>query len=397
MRILHVTWGLSPQNGGLSRAILDMCRELSRRGDKVAIYATDWDGDGRLNVPVNQPIFDEHGVERRYFPVWPHGDYGFSLPLAAALRADMRGYNIVHIHLLYRFSSTVAAYYCRSYGKSYIVSPHGGLDPYLFYHHGFRKRLYERLFDRMNLKGAAAVHFTAAEEMELAKSSGLEFRGVVVPLGVRLNNRDAEEPGKSIHDLFPETRGRKTILFFGRITFKKGLDLLAKAFGLLARGRDDVHLLIVGPDEQGLKEKVRTWLRQEGVEAKATVAGMLLGKEKWSVLKGADVFVLPSYSENFGIAVVEAMAAGLPVVISNKVNIWREIAAERAGSVVNCDAGEVSRAIGELINDDRQRSAMGERALRLVRERFSWEVAGKRLQEMYQQILREAPQSRGLR
>ncbi len=393
IRILHVAWTLSPRNGGPPKAAVEMCRELARRGEHVAIYTTNLDGKGRLPVPLGEPVIGEDGVEYRYFPV--RGDYSLSFPFAAALRRAVPQYDLVHVHSLYRFTSTVACYYSRRYGVPYVVRPHGTLDPYIFYHHRLRKRVYERLFERRNLEAAAAVHFTAYEELELARSLGLRFKGVVVPLGVTLDSDETPVPEGMIRNYWPETRGKRILLFLGRLTYKKGLDLLVKAFGAIARRRDDVHLLIAGPDDENYGGFVEQWLKEERVAEKATFTGMLLGNKKAAALRGSDLFLLPSYSENFGIAVVEAMANGLPVVISNRVNIWREIREARAGEVVNCDAEELTRAVCALLDDEPLRRSVCAHGRTLVRERFTWEVAGKRLQEMYQQILRGAPQSGG--
>jgi glycosyltransferase involved in cell wall biosynthesis len=178
-------------------------------------------------------------------------------------------------------------------------------------------------------------------------------------------------------------------LYLGRLNFKKGLDLLARAFGQLARQHGDVHLLLAGPDDDGYGDTVRQWLANEGVLSRCTFAGMLLGARKLAALRHADVFVLPSYTENFGLALVEAMASGLPVVISNRVNIWREVSAARAGLVVDCDAEEVCRALAAVLADPAGRQAMGVRGRRLVRERFSWEASGERMVEVYRQLLAE--------
>src|SRR5262249_35803991 len=162
-----------------------------------------------------------------------------SRPLARALAVSIREFDIVHIHSLYQFPATIAAYYCRRYGVPYVVRPHGTLDPFLYRRHRIRKWVYETLWERRNLAAAAAVHFPAEEEMELAGSLGLEFDGVVVPLGVELE--ELRVPTRRLADFWPETTGKKVLLFLGRINFKKGLDVLAQAFGAIARNRPDVH------------------------------------------------------------------------------------------------------------------------------------------------------------
>ncbi len=386
MRILHVIASLAPRYGGPSKACLELCRELARRGEQVAIYTTNIDGDGQLDVPLDRPQWKD-GIEIRYFPVQTPRYYKFSLPLARALKAAIAHYDIVHIHSLYLFPPTIAAYYCRRYGVPYLIRPHGTLDPYLFRRHRGRKWIYESLFERKNLNGATAIHFTSVEERELTRPLRLKAPGVVVPIGVDLPDYEAATPTGAFRAARPETQGKKIVLFLGRLNFKKGLDLLARAFGQIGRRREDVQLILAGPDSDGYGAQIRQWLKAERVLGQTTFTGMLLGSQKMSAFRDADVFVLPSYTENFGIAVVEAMASGLPVVISNKINIWREVAEARAGLVVNCDEHEISSALLTLLVDPMRGKEMGKRGRRLVEKRFTWETVGEQMVQTYREIL----------
>ncbi|HEV3109593.1 MAG TPA: glycosyltransferase [Candidatus Binataceae bacterium] len=190
--------------------------------------------------------------------------------------------------------------------------------------------------------------------------------------------------------MWPEAAGRKVILFFGRLNFKKGLDILTRAFGQLARKREDIVLVIAGPDTEGYGAKVRGWLEDEGVRNRTIFTGMLTGARKNAVLAGATVFVLPSYSENFGIAVVEAMAAGQPVVISRHVNICREVADAEAGLVVDTDPDKVAQAMETLLDDPALAQRMGRNGKSLVRDRFTWNSAGPKLMELYMRVVSQA-------
>lgn len=392
MRILHVIPSLAERHGGPPKAAQELCRELVRMGHEVTIYTTDLDLSNRLEVPVDQALRGEDGVERWYFATQRSGLYGLSMSLIAALRRNIRNFDVVHIHSLYRFTSTVAAHYCRREGVPYLVRPHGTLDPFIYLRHRMRKRVYEALFEIRNLENAAAVHFTADEEMNLARSLGLRFRGVVVPNGVDSNPPvDSDRLREQFAIDWPATRGKKVILFLSRLTFKKGLDLLAKAFGEVARSRPDVHLFLAGPDDEGYGKKVRQWLEDERVLDRATFAGMLLGERKDAALAAAEMFVLPSYTENFGIAVAEALAAGTPAIISNKVNIWREIKDAHAGLVVNCDAKELAGAISTLLDDAELRRNLSVAGKRLVAEKFNWPSVARQITAIYRDAVARRP------
>jgi glycosyltransferase involved in cell wall biosynthesis len=389
LRILHVIPSLAARDGGPAKAAVEMCRELLRHGEDVELYTTNVDGNGYLDVPLARPVA-VRGVPVTYFPVLANNYFKISPQIALALKAAVRRFDVVHINSLYQFPSTVAAYYCCRYGVPYIIRPHGTLDPFLFGRHRPRKWLYEVLVERRNLRGAAAVHFTTAEELELASSLGLYFRGIVAPLGVDFEAAP-DDWERLVNTTWPELAGKEVVLFLSRINFKKGLDVLAQAFGRIRRERKDVQLVIAGPDNEGYAAKVREWLKAEGCLSSVTFTGMVQGSLKAALLKQAQLFVLPSYTENFGIVVVEAMGAGLPVVISNKVNIWREVNDAGAGVVVNTDPAQVAEVILKLLADPTHGRELGERGYRLAHEHFSWESAGRQLMELYQQVVHPRP------
>ena len=382
MKILHVISSLAPRYGGPPKACWEMARAVAQLGHEVSIYTTNQDGPGELAVPLGQPVWQE-GVEIRYFPIQPPRFWGTSLPLALALRHKIPASDLVHVHSLYFFHSLVAGHYCRQNAIPYLVRPHGTLDPFIYRRHRWRKRLVELLFEHRNIRRAAALHFTTAEEQALAAPYTFDTPGLVVPLGIGADEFAVmPEPG-SFRRRHPEIGDQRIILFFGRVNFKKGLDILAKAFGAVARRRQDVHLVIAGPDNEGWGARVRTWLSEEGVLGRTTFTGMLLGPDKLAVLRDASMFVLPSYTENFGLAVIEAMAAGLPIVISDKVNIWREVESAGAGLVVPCEAGKFTEAILDLLDKPEMARQMGQKGQALVRDEFYWPDIAVRLQEAY--------------
>ena len=365
---------------------------MTRGTHQIEIFTTDEDGPGsRLDVPTDRPVM-KGGVTIHYFrahvglKVWPC----VSLDLWRALRRRISKFDIVHGHALYHFDSLISGHYCRKYGVPYLIRSAGTLDPYIFKRHRYRKLLLEWLYERRNLKHAAAVHFTTDEEMYLADQMIRFSKGVVVPLGLDIEKYDTlPEPG-TFGQAFPEVVGKKIILFLGRINFKKGLDLLIPAFACLAKERDDIHLILAGPDNEGYGKKVRSWIQDEGVVGKVTFTGLLQGELKMAVLRDAEMFVLPSYSENFGIAVVEAMACGLPVVISNQVNIWRTVRTAGAGLVGECDASQIAEHMRVLLGDPDRAVKMGAKGKKLVEDRYSWPRVAEQLEEMYKTILVDA-------
>lgn len=401
MRVLYVIPSLAPRYGGPSVYCFALCRELVRRGHQVSIFTTNIDGDRRMDVPLGQPVLDE-GVKIHYFPGWIYPrEYTFSLPLWRALRERTQQFDVAHIYSMYSFSNTAAAHCCWKYGVPYLLHPHGSLDPYLRRRHRWRKWMYTTLFLNRGFQRAGAVLFNSAEEMRLAADwSGLNWpssngrrapRKVVVYVGVE--DEWFQEPSSAARERFwrkfPHLAGHRLVVFFGRLNFKKGLDILAQAFALVGRQREDVHLVLAGPDNEGYGEKVREWLKEGAVLEKTTFTGPLVGEERFVVLHQAEVFVLPSYTENFGAAVAEAMACAVPVVISDQVNIYPEVKQAGAGLVVPCDARRTAEALETLLRNSALGRQMGAQGRRWAQQHLTWEAVGGQMVRLYEQVIRE--------
>ncbi|HET6519632.1 MAG TPA: glycosyltransferase, partial [Geminicoccaceae bacterium] len=251
--------------------------------------------------------------------------------------------------------------------------------------------LLEFLFVRPLLKHAAVVHYTTTEEMRVASPYTFGRPGTVIPLGIYPDEyRPLPEKG-SFRSGHPELAGKTLVLFLGRINPSKGLDILARAFGQAARRRDDIHLVVAGPDNGSYRQQVEAWLREDGVVDRATFTGMVTGEDKLAVLRDADLFALTSYSESFGLSVIEAMACGVPVLISDKVKIWRDVIASGAGRVAPCDPARVADAMLEMLADRAELERSGRRGAEVVRRRFTWDVIAEDLERHYYAVLGREP------
>ena len=305
------------------------------------------------------------------------------------LRANMRQYDIVHVHGLYRFPPTYAAYRARKQNVPYIIRPHGNLDPYLYKQSSrslLLKRLWERWFDLPNLNGASAIHYTSEDERERAAFLKLRAPAFVVPNGLKWA-RFAALPACGA---FRERLGigeAPLVLFLSRINFKKGLDLLVPAFARVRARYPDAVLAIVGPDNEGYGAKVRGWVAEHGLQACVRFVDHLQGEAVLQAYVDADVFALPSYTENFGMVVAESLACATPVVISDQVNIHAEVTAAGAGLVTRCDAGEVAEALCVLLADAPRRTAMGAAGRALVQRKWTWDVVARQLTAEYEKVI----------
>jgi glycosyltransferase involved in cell wall biosynthesis len=385
MRILHAISNLSPQAGGPPKAGMGMARAMVRRGHDVSIYTTNFNGADDLDVPLGTPV-DAGGVMVTYFPVHAPRFWETCFPLGRALQADAGKFDLMHLHSLYMYHDRAGGLAAQRNGIPYIVRPHGTLDPYIWKRRRARKTVFEWWFQNRVLENAAALHYTTEDEWRLAAPVARNPHGFVVPNGLD-TDEFATLPAKgAFRAQHPEIGDRPIILFLGRLNFKKGLDLLAPAFGDVLAAGHDAHLVIAGPDDD-MADKTRGWLSAAGALDRTTFTGMITGDDKLAALADAAMFVLPSYSENFGIAVAEAMACGLPVVISDAVNIWPDVKAADAGLVGPCDAAVTARHMIEILENTGRAADMGRNGIKLVRDKYSWDGIAPTLEKAYEDVL----------
>lgn len=382
LNILHVIGGLAPRYGGPSKVCFEMARAVARLGHHVQIYTTDIDGPGRLNVNTSGPMLKE-GVTIRYFRVAPPRFWRFAPGLAGALRREIPRVDVVHIHSLYFFTTVVAGYYCRKYGVPYIIRPHDTLAEFQFRRHRLRKYPFEILSERRNLRCAGAVQFTSRGEFRRSRPHMFGGRGVVIPNGINSEEYIALPPAGRFRRRYPEMSGKRIILFLGRISYKKGIDILLEALAGIVHGRPALHLAIVGPDDEGLARGLKEKADRLGLAGRVTFTGMLLGKEKLAAFRDSELFVLPSHSENFGVAAVEAMACKMPVLLSNRVEIWREVVKAGAGASSKLDPKALADRLAFLIDRPATLRKMGRRGRKLVRRQYDWKLIANRLVGLY--------------
>jgi len=375
MRVLHVIQAMSRKFGGPPAVLYDLAKSQTENGLDVEIATTNvaTPTGGILDVPTDRPV-EWSGTKIHYFPV-QSSLLLFSVQLRSYLRNSCAEFDIVHIHGLYRFPLTYAAYMAHKYNIPYIMRPHGSLDPFLYHQSSrslFLKRLYERWFELPNLHAASAIHYTAEEERQRASFLGLRAPSFIVPNGIDwqkfeyLPSRGKFRAARKLGDDTP------LVLFLGRINFKKGLDLLIPAFAEVQKQFPRAILAIVGPENDDYGQKVRGWVAEHNLNKSVLFIGHLEGEEVLQAYVDADLFVLPSHTENFGMTVVEAMACGIPTVISDQVNIHREVSQGGTCLVTRCDIDEIAEAICTLLASPEWCLDMGMAGRKLAQEKYSW-------------------------
>ncbi|RJQ43497.1 MAG: glycosyltransferase [Nitrospiraceae bacterium] len=394
MKLLCISPGYWPafQYGGPIVSVHNLNKTLIKAGIDVTVYATNAGLNG--TVQVNREVTVD-GLKVIYFDFLKYfefvGSTGWQLSLSLnnALKKNLKSFDLVHIHAVWNYPSGAAAHYCRKYDKPYMITPRGMLYPYTLGKMGWKKLPYFKLITKRDLRSASAIHYTTEDELEKCHSYlGLRNKAVVVPNGIDISEFTSLPSPDILKARYPALSNKKVILFLGRISWKKGLDVLVKAFASVKKRRDDVHLLIAGNDEGGYVKKVRKWLKDEGISKDATFTGLLEGSAKLEAFAGSDLFVLPSYSENFGMAVIEAMACGLPVIISDQVGIYREVINAEAGVVISPDATELAKALANMLDDPDNNIKFKENSRKLVSERFTWDKISGQMMQIYESMIR---------
>ena len=389
MRVLQIVPSISLVYGGPSQMVLGLSAALASQGIDVTLLTTDSNGDAGqppLDVPLEQPV-ERDGYQILYFRCSPFRRYKFSLGLLRWLNARASNYDIAHIHALFSPVSSAAATIARYQNLPYILRPLGTLDPADLQKKRQLKRIYGLLWERPNLAGAAAVHFTSSIERDISERFGAKTNDLVIPLGVQFDSC-LPEPGQT-RDRLGIAPDRPLILFMSRIDPKKGLDLLIPALERLLEEGIDFHFVLAGanPQDPNYENQIQQQVEKSKLGDRTAITGFVEGDLKLGLLQDADLFVLPSYYENFGIAVAEAMFAGTPVVISDRVHIWQEVQLAEAGWVSNCSVDNLISTIKLALQDPKQLQHRGLNARKLATDKYSWSAIAKEAIDVYRQLI----------
>lgn len=387
IKVLHVIPQLSARIGGPAVSVVESSLALRDHGIGTTIFATDMAGavSARAHRRVTTEDFPSgaDSLDVRLFPArWPQR-WAFAPSMYAELGREIARCDVVHIHMLFTFPQMAAYWHAKRLGVPYIVSPCGALDPHLRRRSRAIKTLTERAWQRNMLDGAAALHFKTEEEARLVADLGYASPRVVVPNGVRCDEFASGGDAAAFRSRYGIGQNAPLVLSLGRLSHKKGLDTLVRAFAIVASTNNAAALVIAGPDDEAMTPRLRALARELGVEKRIVFTGMLRGAAKHDGLAAASVWALASHTENFGVAVVEAMASGLPVIITPDVNIAAEARTAGAAVVAPRTDAAFAGAISTLLRDDARRTALGGRARTWAR-RYDWAHVAPQWAAMYQ-------------
>lgn len=375
MRLLQVINSVHPAQGGTIESLKQLSLALEDRGHAVEVLSLD------------DPDADWlHGFPLALHALGPaRGGYAYTPRVVPWLQARAGDYDAVLVNGLWQYQSYAVHRALAGGATPYFVYPHGMLDPWFKHRYPLKhmkKWLYWPWGEYRVLRDAHAVLFTGREEAVKARRSFWlsRWQEEVVSLGVSPPPGDPACQRQAFFERHPALRNRPFLLFLGRIHEKKGCDLLIEGFAACAARARNLHLVMVGPDARGWRPILEKRAGELGVSGRISWTGMLTGDLKWGALHAADAFILPSHQENFGVVVAEALACACPVLISNRIDIWREVEGDRAGLVAEDSVDGVCRLIdGWLGLKEEEKKAMRANALSCFAKRFEIGQAAQRL------------------
>ena len=386
MKVLHVIPSVAPVRGGPSKAIYEMANSLhSQQGIEVEIATTNDNGDDLLDIPLNRMV-GYHGIPTRFFSRFSPSissvrEFAISTNLTTWLWKHVQDYDLIHIHAIFSYPSTVAMAIARIRKVPYIVRPLGQLCEWSLTQSLQKKKAYLRIIERANLDGCQTLHLTSQQEQKEVSQLHLKSPSFVLPHGLEFSALIPNARQK-LRDKLGLPSDEPIILFLSRIHEKKGLDHLIPALSSIASER--FTFVLAGSGDPTYESEVQQLLKSNNLQTRTISTGFVEGEFKRLLLQGSDIFALTSYSENFGVAVLEALSAGTPAIVTPGVALSSEVHEQKLGFVVDQNISDISNGIIQYFRlSEKIKNELSIRSSQFVRENYSWKAISERLYKHY--------------
>lgn len=389
MRLLYISAYYEPANvyGGPVRSTSELCEGLVGQGSLVTVFTTNANGKGRLAVPTSQEV-DLNGVKVWYFPL-SLGGFNFYAPeMSKAIHRDISQYDLVMINSMWGYPFHPAYSACQKTDKPYVVTLHGQLQPWAYRQGYLKKKAYFEIFLQRYLNKAAALHCTDPTEVESARRLGLKTPAIILPNSIDSGKFRALPPRGGMRARFGIPGDAHVLMFSGRLARIKRADIAVDALAHALSAGIQANLVIAGPDEENLVEELSKQAQRLGCEKHVFFTGLLHEEELLSAYADADLFIMPSeIQENFGMAALEAMAAGLPILVSEGIPVGRYAQQAGAGRVLPCKSEAFSTSVVELLRTPQELRQMGESGRDLARQKFDTTVVARDMLHQFTSIV----------
>jgi glycosyltransferase involved in cell wall biosynthesis len=377
--VLHITETVSRKGAGLSAVIRDM-----------AHYGKEINLAPRV-VTYKDEYFEEDSVKYQGIPIYGArcigpSTIGYSYDMPSYLKS-LNGTDIVHTHGLWMLHGFYARKFTEKRGLPLVLSPHGMLEPWAIRYSAWKKKIARFLFENSNIQSASCLHAASFQEAKNIRGLGINNPIAIIPFGIDMQSYERNKAIQYVRSLFPQIQDRKILLYLSRIHQKKGLINLAEVWGQLYLENPDWHLVISGPDESNHEMEIHNLISRYKAHSRTIFTGPVYDEVKRALYAASDLFVLPTYSENFGVVIAEALAFGCPVITTVETP-WEEIQLWNCGWWIELGIEPLAKAVREAMRlTNAERTAMGDKGRQLIKEKYSWDLCMEKIKDLYSWLL----------
>jgi glycosyltransferase involved in cell wall biosynthesis len=391
LKVLHIIPSVASLRGGTSQAVIEIVGALRSQGIDAEIATTNDNGKDLLDVPLYEltnQLAEYGNIPIRFFPRFSPNinalrEFAFSRSLTTWLWQHINEYDLVHVHAIFSYASTIAMAIARIRKVPYLNVPHGLLCKWSLQQSKLRKQIYLNVIERSNLLHSQSLHFTTQQEQEEFNLLNLNIPNFILPHGVQIPTLIPDAQAQ-LRELLQIPTHFPILLFMSRIHPKKGLEYLIESLGKLKEY--NFALVIAGSGEPDYVNQIQDLLVAQGISDRTHLVGFVIGETKNLYLQGADLFMLTSHSENFGIAAIEALAAGMPVLITDGVAIAPMVKEKAIGYVTKLEINAIVSAIQEFFDHPQIAKQQGDRAHQYITEHYAWAKIAHNLATIYQNL-----------